>query len=230
MENKSSMKRTQNRNCIHKWNRLIFSNLAIRAWMEFNSTRNKTLVSFKSKTKTRRGQWRYETLRNSKKETKSSPDRFHFVKVPWLPAGTRQTVVSPLAADMSRCISSLRHRRHVVRFGAGVWPEQICNQQCRVTARGSSDLDLTSRRLDRDSVACASGEVPTRTSARIVRFRIAARCESIGPQSGLLLDSWKETSPNPKEIKGFDVAERSAKINYKSLKVMKYEAKHKIIN
>lgn len=75
----------------------------------------------------------------SKKETKSSPDRSDFVMVPWLPAGTRQMVVSPLAAataaaDMSRSASSLCHRRHVVRFGAGVRPEQICNQQCRVTA------------------------------------------------------------------------------------------------
>lgn len=98
--------------------------------------------------------------------------------VPWLPAGTRRTVVPLLhPSHVPGGVPPLRHGRHVVRFRAGIRPKHICNQQCCVTGRRARNLGLTSRGLHRDAVARAAGELRAGASARVVRLGVGVRRE-----------------------------------------------------
>lgn len=105
--------------------------------------------------------------------------------VPWLPAATCRSMVPP-APYVSRSVSSLSQRGHVVGLRTRIGSEQICNQQCFVT--GVPDrLALTSGRLHGDSVAGTAGALPAWAAAGVIGLRITPRCQTGLSQSRLLL-------------------------------------------
>lgn len=98
------------------------------------------------------------------------------VKIPWLPAGggsrTMMTTLALRGSDnqMPRCITSFHHWRYIIGFCAGIWSENICNQQGFVTGVPGG-VALTSCRLHWYPITfTASRKISTWASAGIIRF------------------------------------------------------------